>query len=180
MSAILGIVRGHRGAIFVDSAVGKGTAIRILFPAIEKAPVVKDAADVAHATTAGPPALSGTVLVVDDEAIVRDVCRKMAEHFGMKVLTASDGREALEIFRRNIDSINYVILDLTMPNMDGMTAFREMARIRPGVKVILSSGYNEQDSIQRLSAQGLAGFVQKPYSLAKLREALEKAGKTGR
>ena len=97
----------------------------------------------------------------------------------MHVLTASDGRDAVEMFRNSPGKISHVILDLTMPNMDGMTAFKELVRIRPGVKVILSSGYNEQDSIQRISDQGIAGFIQKPYSLAKLREALEKAGKTG-
>jgi DNA-binding NtrC family response regulator len=83
------------------------------------------------------------------------------------------------VFRQNADGIGLVILDLTMPNMDGMTAFEELVRIRPGVKVILSSGYNEQDSIQRMSGPGLAGFIQKPYTMTGLREALEKAGKTG-
>jgi CheY-like chemotaxis protein len=179
MSAILGIVRGHRGAVFVESGVGRGSTIRILFPALAEAQAVKNAAAVGHDAGAGTSALSGMVLVVDDEEIVRNVCKAMVQSFGMQVLTASDGREAVEVFRQNADGIGLVILDLTMPNMDGMTAFRELVRIRPGVKVILSSGYNEQDSIQRMSGTGLAGFIQKPYTMTGLREALEKAGKTG-
>src|SRR3990172_9613307 len=179
MSAILGIVRGHRGAVFVESGVGKGSTIRILFPALAEAPAVKDAAANANIADAGTSALNGTVLVVDDEEIVRNVCKEMVQSFGMQVLTASDGRDAVEMFRNSPGKISHVILDLTMPNMDGMTAFKELVRIWPGVNVILSSGYNEQDSIQRISDQGIAGFIQKPYSLAKLREALEKAGKTG-
>ena len=179
MSAILGIVRGHRGAVFVESGPGRGSTIRILFPALAEAPAVKDAAANANVADARTSSLNGTVLVVDDEEIVRNVCKEMVQSFGMQVLTASDGRDAVEMFRNSPGKISHVILDLTMPNMDGMTAFKELVRIRPGVKVILSSGYNEQDSIQRISDQGIAGFIQKPYSLAKLREALEKAGKTG-
>src|SRR3990172_1704033 len=179
MSAILGIVPSHRGAVFVESGPGKGSTIRILFPALAEAPAVKDAAANANIADAGTSALNGTVLVVDDEEIVRNVCKEMVQSFGMQVLTASDGRDAVEMFRNSPGKISHVILDLTMPNMDGMTAFKELVRIWPGVNVILSSGYNEQDSIQRISDQGIAGFIQKPYSLAKLREALEKAGKTG-
>jgi len=179
MSAILGIVRGHGGAIFVESGPGKGTAIRILFPASEGAQTERVAAAGARDAEAGAPAVSGTVLVVDDEEIVRRVCREMVEAMGLQVLTAVDGRDAVDVFNRRADSISHVILDLSMPNMDGMTAFQELVRIRPGVKVILSSGYDEQDSLQRLSGPGPAGFIQKPYSLQNLRDALEKAGAAG-
>ena len=129
---------------------------------------------------AAAPAMIGTVLVVDDEEIVRNVCRDMADSLGLRVLTAVDGRDGVDVFTKHADDIDLVILDLSMPNMDGMTAFQELVRIRPGVKVILSSGYDELDSIRRLSGQGLAGFIQKPYSLKNLREALEKAGVAGR
>lgn len=180
MSAILGIVRGHRGAIMVDSAINRGTTIRILFPALQGAQAVSEGPVDARESEAAASAMSGTVLVVDDEEIVRNVCKEMVVALGMRVLTAVDGRDAVDLFAKHADHIDLVILDLSMPNMDGMTAFQELVRIRPGVKVILCSGYDEQDSLQRLSGQGLAGFIQKPYSLAKLREALEKAGKTGR
>jgi PAS domain S-box-containing protein len=179
MSAILGIVRGHGGAIFVESSPGRGTSVRILFPAPEEARTENEAVNNTRAAEAGAPAMSGTVLVVDDEEIVRMVCKEMVETMGLQVLTASDGREAVDLFTSHADSISHVILDLSMPNMDGMAAFTELVRIKPSVKVILSSGYDEQESLQRLSGPGPAGFIQKPYSLQSLRDALEKAGASG-
>ena len=173
MSAILGIVRGHGGAIFVESGPGRGTSIRILFPALENIRAESGAA--ADTRVAGVPLASGTVLVVDDEEIVRMVCKEMVEAMGLSVLTAVDGRDAVDVFTRHADSISHVILDLSMPNMDGMAAFTELVRIKPGVKVVMSSGYDEQESLQRMSGRGIAGFIQKPYSLTNLREALEKA-----
>jgi PAS domain S-box-containing protein len=171
MSALMGIVRGHRGALFVESALGKGTTMRILFPASKDLEAAKDPEE--GATSACTRHLSGTVLVVDDDMAVRRLCQRMVERLGMQVLTASDGLEAVEMFRRNEDRITCVILDLTMPKMDGLSAFKELIRIRPNIKVILSSGYDAEDSAHRLSGQGIAGFVQKPYSLQKLRDALE-------
>jgi two-component system, cell cycle sensor histidine kinase and response regulator CckA len=179
MSAILGIVRGHSGAIFVESSPGKGTSIRILFPALEGGRVESRAPASGRTAGAGAPPVSGKVLVVDDEEIVRKVCKDMVEALGLPVLTAVDGRDAVDLFTKHADEIAVVILDLSMPNMDGMTAFQELVRIRPGVKVILSSGYDELDSIKRLSGRGLAGFIQKPYSLNNLRDALESAGRSG-
>jgi len=179
MSAILGIVRGHRGAIFVESSPGRGTSIRIVFPAFEGRRAENCAPASVRTAEAGSPAVRGKVLVVDDEEIVRMVCRDMVETLGLPVLTAVDGRDAVDIFSRHAEEIAVVILDLSMPNMDGMSAFQELVRIKPGVKVILSSGYDESDSIKRLSGQGLAGFIQKPYSLNNLREVLENAGRGG-
>ncbi|HYQ47672.1 MAG TPA: PAS domain S-box protein, partial [Thermodesulfovibrionales bacterium] len=161
MSAILGIVRGHHGAIFIDSAAGGGTTIRILFPAMAEKKSSEGAGSVREATLTDPTAPAGTVLVVDDEEIVRNICTEMVGALGMQVLTASDGRHALEVFRQNAERISLVILDITMPVMDGITAFRELVRIRPGVKIILSSGYDDQDSLRQLASEGLAGFIKK-------------------
>jgi PAS domain S-box-containing protein len=176
MSAVLGIVRGHRGAILVDSAVGRGTTIRVLFPVSEKdrtAEAIADQADGLRAAKAGRPSRSGTVLVVDDEEMVRNPCQAMLEHLGFRVLAAADGLEAVEVFRAHADQIVCVVLDLTMPRMDGVTAFRELRRFRPDVKVLLASGYNEQEATQRFVGQGLTGFVQKPYRLQDLEEKIE-------
>jgi CheY-like chemotaxis protein len=179
MSAILGIVRGHRGAIFVESGPGKGTAIRILFPAVQEAPALHTAPVAAAVQQAADPVAGGTVLVVDDEAIVRKVCSEMVEALGLQVLTAVDGRDAVAVFAKHADDIDLVILDLSMPNMDGMATFKELVRMKPGVKVILCSGFDEQDSLRRLSGQGIAGFIQKPYSLEKLRAAMKNAVRGG-
>jgi two-component system, cell cycle sensor histidine kinase and response regulator CckA len=96
----------------------------------------------------------------------------MLEVFGFRVLTACDGRDALEVFHQNRDDIVCVILDLTMPHMDGEQAFRELRRIKPDLRVIVSSGYNEQDVAQRFVGKGLAGFIQKPYKVSELGEKM--------
>ena len=112
------------------------------------------------------------ILIVDDEETVCDVTEQMLERFGFSVLTAPDGHAALKLFGVHADEIVCVLLDLTMPLMDGEEAFREMRRLHPGVRVILCSGYNEQDAILRFAGKGLAGFIQKPFTMAALRETL--------
>jgi two-component system cell cycle sensor histidine kinase/response regulator CckA len=172
LAAVLGIVRGHRGAIKVYSEEGRGTTFKLLFPASEssasklepKAPV-----------SAGYHA-SGKVLLADDEETIRNLGRRMLQRAGFEVIVAADGREAIEKFAKDKDGISLVILDLTMPHSDGEVCYREMRQLKPGVRVILSSGYNEQDIVNRFAGKGLAGFVQKPYTseelLSKVREAL--------
>ena len=171
MSAVLGIVRGHRGALKIYSEVGKGTTFKILFPANELpdngfAVRRKDQAE--GKDWRG----SGTVLIADDEETVCTVVKKMLELMGFSVLTVPDGREALKLFREHANEIVCVLLDLTMPHMDGEETFRVMRRLHPGVTVILCSGYNEHDATQRFAGKGLAGFIQKPYNMAALRKKL--------
>ena len=175
MAAVLGIVRGHKGAIKIYSEVGKGTTIKTLFPA-----AADDA--VAGCSQNGTPAdvmnwhADGLILIADDEESICAVGKLMLERVGFEVLTAADGREAVDVFRDNAERIDCVVLDLTMPHLNGDQAFSELRRIKPDVKVILSSGYNEQDATQRFAGKGLTGFLQKPYEsvslVAKLREVL--------
>jgi CheY-like chemotaxis protein len=180
MSAGLGIVRGHSGAIMVESEVGKGTTVRVLFPvsktaSVERGP--KEKAATGRIRDAGKSPLSGTVLIVDDEEMVRAPCAAMVTHAGYRALTAANGDEAVALFLGHADEIVCVILDLTMPGMDGVATFEALRRIRQDVRVILSSGYNEQEATQRFLGKGLAGFVKKPYEMETLLAELHRVMK---
>jgi signal transduction histidine kinase/CheY-like chemotaxis protein len=164
LAAVLGIVRGHRGAIKLAALRGSGTAFRVLFPSA-KEPAVES--PIALRTLAAPPA-RGTILVVDDEESVRTVAVKILEKHGFTVAAATDGRHALDIFRNCPDAIAAVLLDLTMPHMDGGETFRALRSIRPDVRIILSSGYDQQDTVRHLAGPGPAGFIQKPYRSSEL------------
>jgi PAS domain S-box-containing protein len=168
MAAVFGIIKGHKGAIKVYSEEGKGSLFKILLPAsttLAKAPPVKPAEEQWQG--------NGTVLLVDDEEFVRSIGTDMLKELGFEVVTAEDGQEALDIYtgRQNID---IVILDLTMPRLDGEQTFHALRALKPAVKVIISSGYNEQDVTSKFAGMGLAGFVQKPYKFSVLRDALRK------
>ncbi len=176
LAAVLGIMRGHHGAIKVYSEPERGSTFKLLFPASETWASALEAK--AHIPTAFHA--SGKILLADDEETIRNLGRRMLQRAGFDVIVAADGKEALEKFVAERDAIILVILDLTMPRIDGEACYREMRQLRPGVKVILSSGYNEQDIFSRFAGKGLAGFVQKPYTseelLAKIREALQRTG----
>lgn len=168
LAAVLGIMRGHKGAVKVYSEPGKGTTFKILLPSSKKS-----AANLSKRLSV-PDNWSGagTVLVADDEDTIRAVGRETLEQVGFKVLTAVDGRDALGKFKKYANEIVLVLLDMTMPHLSGEEVFREMRRIRSSVKVILSSGYNEQDATNGFVGKGLAGFLQKPYRPQQLIEAV--------
>ena len=159
MSAVLGIVRGHHGALRVYSEPGKGTTFKILLPASDQQYATEqvnpeDCAHQAH----------GSILIVDDEETIREVATMMLEDIGFSVLTAENGLQALDEYRRHQQKIVGVLMDMTMPKMDGKACFSELRRMNANVKVILSSGYNEQDATSMFAGKGLTGFIQKPYS----------------
>jgi CheY-like chemotaxis protein len=175
MSAVLGIVRGHRGALMVDSVQGRGTTVRVLLPA-SGAPTIQEPRGQAPAKkTSVDPSPTGTILVVDDEPTVREICAEYAEQLGYRALSAADGKGALALYREHGHDIACVLLDLTMPQMDGLSTFRELRRMRPDVKVILCSGYDEQDAVRRFAREGLSGFLHKPYLLHELEARLDEA-----
>ena len=167
MAAVLGIVRGHKGAIKVYSEPDKGTTFKILFPAGTKPAELFNEMPSSAKEWRG----SGTVLLVDDEETIRALGSEMLKELGYQVVTAEDGRQGLEIFKSR-DDIALVILDLTMPHLDGEQCFRAMRQVDPKVKVIMSSGFNEQEITHKFAGKGLAGFIEKPYKLSTLREVL--------
>jgi CheY-like chemotaxis protein len=123
--------------------------------------------------TAVPEQGSGVVLVVDDEEVVRATAEAALTRFGFTVITAANGKEAVDRFREAPDLIEAVLLDVKMPVMDGREALRELRRIRPDVKVLISSGYNESEALRDFTSEGVNLFVQKPYRAAALATALK-------
>jgi CheY-like chemotaxis protein len=193
MSAVMGIMKTHDGALFVESEPGKGTIFRALFPALES--VLTDRANpIPHLASPLCPRgylqgegqskgtlqinpLSGVALVVDDEKSVLKVCTKMVKLCGFKVITACDGMDAVSKFSEHADEIDVVLMDLTMPNVDGIAAMREIYNIRQDTRVILASGFNEEELSKRITGQAPRGFIRKPYSLnlldAELRRVMQ-------
>lgn len=158
LSAVLGIVRGHKGAIKVESEPGKGSSFLVLLPAADQTASVP-AEPVAE--PAAPPCKR--VLVVDDEEVVRNVLVRMLKAFGYESTTACDGQQAVQLFHEGMPDFCAVLLDLTMPELDGAETFREIHRLQPELPVVLMSGYSEQEAVEKFGAEGLAGFLQKPF-----------------
>ncbi|NQU43028.1 response regulator [bacterium] len=158
LSAVQGIVRGHQGAIRVESQPCQGATFRLFFPA-STSPVEEE---VAQTPSEDDWVSHGAVLIVDDEPLVRDVAREMLRQRGLRILTASNGLEAIEVFREHLE-IQAVVLDIIMPGMDGTEVFRRLRRIRPWIGIVLSSGYSEQDVASHLRHEENYVFIQKPY-----------------
>jgi len=162
MSAVLGIVNGHNGILNLYSELGKGTVFKIAFPVSSSVnTAITEQQHDTEVITSG----SGKVLVIDDEEDIRQIACLLLEDMGYRVVTAEDGEHGLEVFQKYQQELVGVILDMTMPRMNGEDCFHALYNIAPHVPVILSSGYTEADATSCFQAQELAGFIQKPYQI---------------
>lgn len=161
LAAVMGIVRSHRGLIRIRTEPGKGTAFRVLFPAVLGGAPVEQESSGERSGWRG----SGTILVVEDEEGVREVAERMLQEIGFQTILAEDGRQALEIMQERGDEITAVLLDLSMPRMGGQETLRRLREQRPRLPVIMMSGYSEEVVAEHFNADrsGVTCFLQKPF-----------------
>lgn len=169
LAAVLGIVRGHQGGLNVSSHPGKGTCFSIYFPKTSSttSSVVQE--------KGSPPLpserITGTALVIDDEDSICLVASRMLESFGLEVLTTTDALAGVEMIKSHPE-IDFVLLDMTMPMMNGSEVFREIKNIQPQLPIIIMSGYHEAETMEKLSDYKVAGFLQKPFNRQRLLETV--------
>jgi PAS domain S-box-containing protein len=169
MAVVLGILRAHRGAILLDSHPGEGTTIRILFPTLKTMVRTERKSPINQQQWK----CKGTVLMIDDELDVLLVGERMLQRLGFQVLTSPDAAEALEIFPKIADSLTCVLIDLTMPKMNGVELFHHLRKIRQDIPAIICSGYTEEQVMSRFRGIKPEGFIQKPYRLKQLAEKMK-------
>lgn len=174
LSVTYGIIASHDGWISLYSEKDKGTEFRVYLPALEdRGAQTKDSIQLTGSSLKTAPDTKPLILLVDDEEIIRDVGRSLLESLGYRVIMASNGKEAIEIYRERTNEISLIIIDLVMPVMDGESAFKEIKRINPKVKVIISSGYSA-DKKDVLRNTGVKGFISKPFRLGNIAEIVKK------
>jgi CheY-like chemotaxis protein len=170
MSAVLGIIKSHGGALQLHSQLGQGTTFKVYLP-VQQSVSSRD-----EDSSAIPSALwkgSGTILLVEDEDQVRLIAKALLKNIGFTVLEAVNGKEALELYQKNATDITLVFTDMGMPIMDGYELFYELKKLNPELPIIVSSGYGDAEVSSRIDINSIAGLISKPYGPDQLREVLK-------
>jgi signal transduction histidine kinase/ActR/RegA family two-component response regulator len=168
MSAVRGIVLRHKGHIQITTEPGSGTTFTVLMPSASP-----QSLELNPEEKTSPKRSAKRVMIVDDEPHVRKTLDRLLRMSGFEVVQAKGGREAIDVYRSKNESIDCVLLDLSMPDLDGEETFRELKKIRPDVRVVLNSGYAEQDLLDRIEGAGFAGLLHKPTPINVLVETLQ-------
>ena len=164
LAMVYGIVKNHGGTVLCSSAPGAGTAFKIYFPASEK---LEEAPSMVAEAKASPRG-SETLLLVDDDEALRDLGKKSLEMFGYTVITAPDGESAVQIYGKEKDRIDLVLLDLIMPHMGGRQCLRELLAVNPEAKIVIASGYAVAGEIEQAMTSGAQAFINKPYDIQQM------------
>ncbi len=170
LAMIYGIVKNHNGLIHVNSEVKKGATFKLYFPLYMGSSEKK-----IESKENGPTKGHGRILLVDDEELLRNSVADILNHLGYEVVTAFDGQDAVEYYQKFGKDVDLVIMDLTMPRLNGAESFKVIKEINPDVKVILSTGYSPTDKTQKMLNAGVVGFIQKPYIARQLSKVIAKA-----
>ena len=173
LAAILGIVRAHGGALAVQSQEGKGTEFWFLFPASQNTPLSRPPTLTIPKQSPTPSAFPSMILVVDDEKDVREACSLILREIGMETLVAGDGEAGLQLFKQYEHQLALVLVDLTMPHMDGNKMCNEIRQVNSQIPILVSSGYSEQETMKHFTGLGIASFIQKPFQVEVLIEKIQ-------
>jgi PAS domain S-box-containing protein len=172
LAAVSGIIRSHHAGLLVESEIGKGTCFKIFFPVSNETYTREKQIRKKRTSFSGK---NLTVLIADDEKYIRDLTTKMLNISGYKVYLARNGKEAINLFTEKRDEISCILMDLTMPELDGREAFTEIRKLDAEIPVIITSGYCEFDIVSKFSDEKISGFLQKPYNLEDIISAIEAA-----
>ncbi len=167
LSTVYGIVKNHNGAITVYSEVGKGASFKVYLPVSEK-----EGKKLEKIKYEGIVSGSGTILLVDDESSIIDVYSEFLSDIGYNVIVAMDGKEAVDKFKKYGDNIDIVILDLNIPEKSGSVVYDEVKRLKPDVKVIITTGFSFNGEVQELLDKGVDSYLKKPFDMKEMSQLL--------